>query len=60
MNDQPKIDQMAVVGCMVLAPEDTRHFSRTERDKAKILGLWQEGFAAGHRAAETVRSFWTE
>ena len=45
---------------LVIAPEDTRGFSRTERDRKKILALWQEGFFAGRRAAEAVRAFWTE
>ena len=34
-------------------------FSRTERDRQKILALWQDGFFAGRRAAEAVRDFWT-
>ena len=45
---------------LVIAPEDTRGFSRTERDREKILALWQDGFFAGLRAAEAVRAFWTE
>ena len=44
---------------LVIAPADTRGFSRTERDRQKILALWQDGFFAGCRAAEAVRDFWT-
>ena len=45
---------------LVIAPEDTRGFSRTERDLQKILALWQEGYFAGRRCLESVRAFWTE
>ena len=45
---------------LVIAPESTQGFSRTERDRQKILALWQDGFFAGHRAADAVRTFWTE
>lgn len=36
---------------LVIAPANTRGFSRTERDRQKILALWQDGFfaAAGLR-----------
>ena len=44
---------------LVIAPANTRGFSRTERDRQKILALWQDGFFAGRRAAEAVRDFWT-
>ena len=40
---------------LVIAPANTRGFSRTERDRQKILALWQDGFFAGRRAAEAVR-----
>ena len=43
----------------MIAPANTRGFSRTERDRQKILPLWQDGFFAGRRAAEAVRDFWT-
>ena len=43
---------------LVIAPANTRGFSRTERDRQKILALWQDGFFAGRRAAEAVRDFW--
>ena len=45
---------------LVFAPGTTQGFSRTERDRQKILALWQDGFFAGHRAADAVRTFWTE
>ena len=45
---------------VVIAPRDTRGFSRTERDRTKILSLWQDGYFAGYRAREAVREFWTE
>lgn len=32
---------------LVIAPANTRGFSRTERDRQKILALWQDGFFAG-------------
>lgn len=34
---------------LVIAPANTRGFSRTERDRQKILALWQDGFFAGRR-----------
>ena len=45
---------------LVIEPRDTRGFSRTERDREKLLAMWQEGFFAGRKAAEAVRAFWTE
>ena len=45
---------------IVIAPESTEGFSRTERDVKKIRALWQDGYFAGRRAAEQVRSFWGE
>ena len=45
---------------LVIEPKDTRGFSRTERDRKKILALWQEGYFAAHRRAEEVWAFWTE
>ena len=44
---------------MVLAPRSTLGVSRTERDKQKLLALWQEGYFMGRRMAEEVRAFWT-
>ena len=43
---------------LVLAPEDTTHFSRTERDLEKIRTLWQDGYFAGHRQMDKIRDFW--
>ena len=44
---------------MVITPEDTRGFSRTERDLEKIRKLWQDGYTAGRRNADGIRKFWT-
>lgn len=44
---------------LVIAPEDTHGFSRTERDTRKILALWQSGYFAGHAAVDAVRQLWT-
>ena len=44
---------------LVIAPETTAGFSRTERDLEKIRALWQAGYFAGRDAAETVCRFWT-
>ncbi|MCI2056138.1 MAG: patatin family protein [Oscillibacter sp.] len=43
---------------IVLAPDCTQGFSRTERDLEKIRALWQDGYFDGHAAASTVRGFW--
>lgn len=43
---------------LVIAPEHTAGFSRTEKNLDKIRQLWQSGYFAGLRAAESVRSFW--
>ena len=45
---------------LVLAPEDTLGCSRTERDLEILRALWQEGYFAGHKNAERIRSFWSE
>lgn len=44
----------------VIAPEDTLGCSRTERDLEILRGLWQEGYFAGHKAAEEIRAWWQE
>ena len=44
---------------ITLAPEDTSHFSRTERDLDKIRAMWQEGYFTGRRCQDMVREFWT-
>lgn len=43
---------------LLLAPGDTRGFSRIERDQSKILALWQDGYFQGRDAAAAVRAFW--
>jgi predicted patatin/cPLA2 family phospholipase len=45
---------------LIIAPESTAGFSRTEKDLEKIRALWQDGYFAGRRAADAVRAFWTE
>ena len=45
---------------IVITPESTEGFSRTERDVKKIRALWQAGYFAGRQAAEQVRLFWGE
>ena len=45
---------------LVLAPEGTTHFSRTERDLDKIRALWQDGYFAARRRMDEIRSFWSE
>ena len=42
---------------LTFAPRNTRGFSRTERDLAKIRALWQEGRDEAVRRIEEVRSF---
>lgn len=44
---------------LVIAPESTAGFSRTERDTDKIRRMWQSGYFAGRRAVEDVQAFWT-
>ena len=45
---------------LVLAPEDTTHFSRTERDLEKIRTLWQDGYFTAYRQMENIRDFWCQ
>ena len=45
---------------LVIAPESTKGFSRMERDRKKLLAMWQHGYFTGHHAVEDVRRFWTE
>ena len=44
---------------MVLAPESTAGFSRTERDLGKIRRMWQAGYFTGLDAVDKVRRFWS-
>ena len=43
----------------VIAPEGTLGCSRTERDLDTLRALWQQGYFAGRRAAEDIRTLWT-
>lgn len=45
---------------LVIAPKDTLGCSRTERDLETLRALWQSGYFDGRRAADAIRSFWTE
>ena len=45
---------------IVIAPEDTLGCSRTEKDVEILRALWQNGYFAGRRYSEAIRSFWTE
>lgn len=42
---------------LVIAPKTTHGVSRTERDKDKLLRLWQEGYNTGMERMEEVRSY---
>jgi predicted patatin/cPLA2 family phospholipase len=44
---------------IVIAPEDTLGCSRTEKDVEILRALWQNGYFAGRRCHEEVRTFWT-
>ena len=61
--NQSRRDLFAMEGSgkvLILEPESTAGFSRTERDVEKIRALWQSGYSVGHRALNDVRAFWTE
>jgi predicted patatin/cPLA2 family phospholipase len=45
---------------LVIAPEDTFGCSRTERDTEVLRALWQSGYFAGRKAADSIRTLWTE
>ena len=45
---------------LVIAPEDTLGCSLTEKDMEVVRALWQIGYFAGRRSADSVRAFWTE
>ena len=45
---------------LVIAPEDTLGCSRTEKDMEVVRALWQIGYFAGRRSADSVRAFWAE
>lgn len=44
---------------LVIAPDDTRGFSRMEKDLTKIRALWQDGYFKGRDASADIRRFWT-
>ena len=52
--------QEAAGNLLVIAPEHTLGCSRTEKDPEILRALWQQGYFAGRRNAETIRAFWTE
>ena len=43
---------------LVIAPEDTLGCSRTEKDPEILRALWQQGYFAGRRNIDRLRSFW--
>lgn len=45
---------------LLLAPEDTRGFSRIERDVDKICALWQSGYDQATARMEEIRAFLSE
>lgn len=57
---QELFDLEAAGKVLVLEPENTAGFSRTERNLEKIRAMWQSGYSIGHAALERVRSFWQD
>lgn len=45
---------------LLFAPDNTKGFSRIERDTDKIRALWQDGYQKGKTRAGEVREFWTK
>ena len=43
---------------LVLAPNNTRDFSRTERDLHKIKALWQDGYDQAAARLDEIEAFW--
>ncbi|MDY3282819.1 patatin-like phospholipase family protein [Dysosmobacter sp.] len=43
---------------LVLSPESTAGYSRTEKDVEKIRALWQNGYFDGRRMVAAIRTFW--
>ena len=43
---------------LILAPANTRDFSRTERDLHKIKALWQDGFDQATARLDEISAFW--
>ena len=42
---------------LILAPDSTEGFSRTERDQAKIHALWQQGYDHANRMEAQIREY---
>ena len=42
---------------LILAPDSTEGFSRTERDRAKIRALWQQGYDHANARMEEIRAY---
>ncbi len=45
---------------IVIRPDNTEGFSRLEKDKEKILNLYQDGYAKGSHYAKQVQEFFTQ
>jgi len=43
---------------IIIAPESTKGYSRTEKDVEKIRSLWQDGYFKGRAAAPELAGFW--
>lgn len=43
---------------LLIAPENTRGFSRVERDQGKIRALWQDGYDKGLARSGEIAAFW--
>lgn len=43
---------------LILAPANTRGFSRTEKDLVKIQALWQDGFDQATSRLDEIEAFW--
>lgn len=45
---------------IVIRPENTKNFSRLEKDKTKIMNLYDDGYSKGLQFAEQVKSFYSK
>ena len=43
---------------LLIAPEDTQGFSRTEKDVGKIMKLWKDGYDHTLSRLDEIRAFW--
>ena len=43
---------------IIIAPESTKGYSRTEKDVEKIRALWQDGYFKGRAAVPELAEFW--